>query len=107
MPSSGSTIQRRPLVPSLRAPSSASRPSSGRSAASSSSIARSASRSASDTGSVRLDLVSSPSGRPAEVGEQHLAGPPRGALGQLEVGVQKTARSSSTSPTTTADGHRT
>ena len=58
VPSSGSTIQRLPLAASLREPSSASRPSPGRSAASSSRTVRSAS----ETGSVAEDLLSSPSG---------------------------------------------
>ena len=62
VPSRGSTIQRRPLSPLVREPSSATRASSGRSVSSSSRITRSASRSASETGSVAEVLDARPSG---------------------------------------------
>ena len=57
VPSSGSTTQRSPLVPSASPPSSPRKPSPGRAAASRSRISRSAAWSASETRSVGLDLA--------------------------------------------------
>ena len=56
--------QVRPLAESLAAPSSPIIPSSGRSARSRSTSKRSEARSASDTGSVAVDLVFNPSTLP-------------------------------------------
>ena len=57
VPSSGSTTQRRPVVPRTSSPSSPRIPSCGRRAASTARMAASAARSASLTGSVAVDFV--------------------------------------------------
>jgi hypothetical protein len=64
VPSSGSTIHRRPLVPGVSAPSSPMIASSGARSARTSRIACSASRSASLTRSVGEDFVSSARSEP-------------------------------------------
>ena len=86
MPSSGSTIQRMPLVPSTSPPSSPSTPSSGRAAAIRSRIRCSAAWSASETRSVGVLLARDPQLRAAEgVAQQRarLAGDRLGQRAQL------------------------